>query len=295
MNNRDYISAIITQFSGQNNIIPIPTIYIKITEDYHTAALLNQLIYWSDRTHRKDGYFYKSYKEWEEEIFLSKYQVMRAVKKLKGMGIVETALKKANGAPTVHYKIDSKVVSQWIVKFLHNGKLNNSTKDSEETQQSLTETTTEITTERRDTRARESPKFDNTNNSNSEHNGKYQEIVDMYEKNFGIINGIDYENINHWLSDFEEKGSREAIEIMLYAMTIATENNAGSFKYVEKVLNNWWQRNLITLEDVKRANKQPRKKKTRSNEKENWDNINLDEIENSKDKNDDMWDQFLDL
>ncbi|MDK6296534.1 conserved phage C-terminal domain-containing protein [Staphylococcus caprae] len=146
MNNRDYISSIITQFSGQNNIIPIPVIYIEITEDYHTAALLNQLIYWSDRTSRKDGYFYKSYKEWEEEIHLSKYQVMRATKKLKNMGIVETALKKANGAPTVHYKVDSKEVSQWIVKKLNNGKLRNSTMDSEETQQSLTEITTETTT-----------------------------------------------------------------------------------------------------------------------------------------------------
>lgn len=147
MNNRDYISSIITQFSGQNNIIPIPAIYLKITEDYPTAALLNQLIYWSDRTHRKDGYFYKSYKEWEDEIYLSKYQVMRSIKKLKSMGIVETALKKANGAPTVHYKVDSKVTSQWIVKFLNNGKSTNLTMDSEETQQSLTEITTEITTE----------------------------------------------------------------------------------------------------------------------------------------------------
>lgn len=147
MNNRDYISSIITQFSGQNNIIPIPVIYLKITEDYPTAALLNQLIYWSDRTNRKDGYFYKSYKEWEEEIHLSKYQVMRSIKKLKNMGIVETALKKANGAPTVHYKVDGKVTSQWIVKFLNNGKSTNSTMDSEETQQSLTEITTETTTE----------------------------------------------------------------------------------------------------------------------------------------------------
>ena len=147
MNNRDYISSIITQFSGQNNIIPIPAIYLKITEDYPTAALLNQLIYWSDRTHRKDGYFYKSYKEWEDEIYLSKYQVMRSIKKLKSMGIVETALKKANGAPTVHYKVDSKVTSQWIVKFLNNGKSTNLTMDSEETQESLTEITTEITTE----------------------------------------------------------------------------------------------------------------------------------------------------
>lgn len=125
MNNRDYISSIITQFSGQNNIIPIPSIYLKITEDYPTAALLNQLIYWSDRAHRKDGYFYKSYKEWEDEIYLSKYQVMRSIKKMKSMGIVETALKKANG------RLQSIIKS--IVKLLHNGLLSFLTMESQHT------------------------------------------------------------------------------------------------------------------------------------------------------------------
>nr|DAK63708.1 MAG TPA: hypothetical protein [Caudoviricetes sp.] len=147
MNNRDYISSIITQFSGQNNIIPIPTIYIRITEDYPSAALLNQMIYWSDRTSRKDGYFYKSYNEWYEELHLTEYQVRRATKKLKSFGFVDTALKKANGAPTLHYKVDTKEVSEWILKKLKNGNLRNSRMDSEETQESLTEITTEITTE----------------------------------------------------------------------------------------------------------------------------------------------------
>lgn len=147
MNNRDYISSIITQFSGQNNIIPIPVIYIEITEDYPSAALLNQLIYWSDRTNRKDGYFYKSYNEWYEELHLTEYQVRRATKKLKSFGFVDTALKKANGAPTLHYKVDTKEVSEWILKKLKNGNLRNSRMDTEETQESLTEITTETTTE----------------------------------------------------------------------------------------------------------------------------------------------------
>lgn len=147
MNNRDYISSIITQFSGQNNIIPIPTIYIRITEDYPSAALLNQMIYWSDRTSRKDGYFYKSYNEWYEELHLTEYQVRRATKKLKSFGFVDTALKKANGAPTLHYKVDTKEVSEWILKELQNGNLRNFRMDSEETQESLTEITTKTTTE----------------------------------------------------------------------------------------------------------------------------------------------------
>ena len=146
-NNRNYIASIITKFSGQSNVIPIPVIYLEITKDYPTAALLNQMVYWSDRTKRNDGYFYKSYKEWEEELHLSKYQVRRSTDKLKELNIVETALKKANGAPTLHYKIDLNTLQDWIVKKLNNGKLRNLTMDSEETSKSLTEITTEITTE----------------------------------------------------------------------------------------------------------------------------------------------------
>lgn len=177
MNNRDYISSIITQFSGQNNVIPIPVVYIEITDDYPSAALLNQMIYWSDRTSRKDGYFYKSYNEWYEELHLTEYQVRRATKKLKSFGFVDTALKKANGAPTLHYKVDTKEVSEWILKKLKNGNLRNSRMDSEETQESLTEITTEITTE-------------TTNNNISSGNPTvsripYKEIVDYLNEKTG--------------------------------------------------------------------------------------------------------------
>lgn len=147
MNKRDYISSIITQFSGRNNVVPIPVVYIEITEDYPSAALLNQMIYWSDLTKRTDGYFYKSYTEWYQELRLTEYQVRRATKKLKSLGFVETKLKKANGAPTLHYKVDTEEVSEWILKKLKNGNTINSSNDSKETQESLTEITTKITTE----------------------------------------------------------------------------------------------------------------------------------------------------
>ncbi|HGN7085238.1 TPA: hypothetical protein ACKW31_002071 [Staphylococcus aureus] len=117
MNNRDYISSIISQFSGQNNVIPIPVIYLKITEDYPSAALLNQMIYWSDRTNRKDGYFYKSYVEWFEELHLTEYQVRRATNKLKSFGFVETALKKQ----MVHLLC----ITKSILKKFQNGFLRN--------------------------------------------------------------------------------------------------------------------------------------------------------------------------
>lgn len=222
MNNRDYISSIITQFSGQNNIIPIPVIYLKITEDYPTAALLNQLIYWSDRTNRKDGYFYKSYKEWEEEIHLSKYQVMRSIKKLKNMGIVETALKKANGAPTVHYKVDSEVTSQWIVKFLNNGKSTNLTMDSKETQQSLTEITTEITTE-----------TTNNNMSGNPTHTPYKEIIDyLNEKTGKRFSHKSKANQKLIRARFNEDNSKEDFFTVIDNMTAQWKGNPKMDEYL---------------------------------------------------------------
>ena len=64
MDNRDKIKNLIINFSGKDNVIPIPVIYIKLLGDYHVAAFLNQVVYWSDKTKRTDGYFYKTHKEW---------------------------------------------------------------------------------------------------------------------------------------------------------------------------------------------------------------------------------------
>ena len=147
MDNRDKIKKLIINFSGKDNVIPIPVIYIKLLGDYHTAAFLNQLVYWSDKTKRTDGYFYKTYKEWHEELRLSRYQIDKSISKLKELGLIETALKKANGAPTLHYKLNTDKLSTWICEKLTNGIAENSQMELRKTDKSLTETTTEITTE----------------------------------------------------------------------------------------------------------------------------------------------------
>ena len=147
MDNRDKVKKLIINFSGKDNVIPIPVIYIKLLGDYHTAAFLNQLVYWSDKTKRTDGYFYKTYKEWHEELRLSRYQIDKSISKLKELGLIETALKKANGAPTLHYKLNTDKLSTWICEKLTNGIAENSQMELRKTDKSLTEITTEITTE----------------------------------------------------------------------------------------------------------------------------------------------------
>lgn len=99
--------AFIRTHYGQDNSVVIPRVFIDWCGDMNTAALLAQILYWSERATDPDGWFYKSYAEWEDELGLTEYQARRSSKSLVQMGVgLETKVKKANGNPTVHYRID---------------------------------------------------------------------------------------------------------------------------------------------------------------------------------------------
>ena len=147
MSNYVELRNILRKMSGQDSVITIPKIYIDFTGDLTTAAILNQLVFYSDKGKRSDGFFYKSYKEWEEETGLTKRQVSYSIGKIKELGLVETKLKKANGSPTIHYKLDYDKLLDSIVTKCHYRLEQNVTIDSDKVSQSLTENTTENTTE----------------------------------------------------------------------------------------------------------------------------------------------------
>lgn len=134
---RGHIINLIVQFSGQHNTITIPRPFIKICGDIPTAMLLSQLLYWSDKGIRPDGFIFKTYSQWKEELGLGESQVRRAVQRLKKEGVIETKLKKAiNGAPTLHYRIKKDEFQEWILNKVQNGILNNERLDSVDTQDS---------------------------------------------------------------------------------------------------------------------------------------------------------------
>jgi len=147
VSNYNTIRTIISQISGQENIVVVPKLFVKLTGDLTTAILLNQIVFYSDKSKRTDGFFYKTYKEWEEEICLTERQVRYSTKKLVNDGLVETALKKANGAPTVHYKLDYNKLVESILTLCQNQTLQSVGIHSDKTSQSLTENTTKNTTE----------------------------------------------------------------------------------------------------------------------------------------------------
>ncbi len=122
----DHVKAMIKQFSGQANTLVIPRAFIDFTGDHLAALLLSQILYWSDRTTDPDGWFYKTADEWQAELGMSVYQVKRAATALATLGII-TKLRKVQGAPRMHYRVDMPKFTDLFLQFLENQETSKST------------------------------------------------------------------------------------------------------------------------------------------------------------------------
>lgn len=108
------IFSIISSLVGESNLFVIPKVFIEITGSFETALFLSQLIYWSDKVGRSDGYMYKTMEEWQRELMITPYALKKARSYLKEQGILKEKIKKANGNPTVHYKVDHEALISWF-------------------------------------------------------------------------------------------------------------------------------------------------------------------------------------
>ncbi len=113
--------------------------------DIETAIFFQQIHYWSDKGGRQDGFIYKTQEEIEYETTLTRFQQDRVRKKLVNQGLLEVKKVKANGVPTLHYKL-----SELANGFVRNSQFSfvrNSQMDLHETYNSLTESTNREYTE----------------------------------------------------------------------------------------------------------------------------------------------------
>lgn len=78
----------------------------------------------------------------------------------------------------------------------------------------------------------------------------------FYENNFGLMSTYIAENINTYLAD----GLTE--ELILEAMKNAVDNNAKTWGYVKKILNDCIEKNITTAEEYKSAQTEFRNRKT---------------------------------
>ena len=129
---RKHVLALIGENYGDRTLCLCPTGFVRLLNGNHKAAiLLSQILFWSERTKDPNGWFYKSYADWQAEIGLSE-QVRRIVKgnprvksaqiTLRDLG-VETVLKKVKhtGAPTIHYRINQERLLATLDSFMKQG------------------------------------------------------------------------------------------------------------------------------------------------------------------------------
>ncbi len=167
MSVREQIIDLIQESQGEVIVLGVPKALVDFLHGDHRAAiLLNQMLYWADRTDDPEGWFYKSYPEWEKELGLSAYQVRRRVDDLlKPVGVEVKKRKGRLPSPTLHYRvqvekltaalrewlrsstnlrIETEVSSGWNIKEVDGGNESSSGVETEEPSGTLTETPPQI-------------------------------------------------------------------------------------------------------------------------------------------------------
>ncbi|WP_051350725.1 hypothetical protein [Caloramator sp. ALD01] len=196
MSYQQQIFELIRAMTGQNNLLTIPRAFIDYTGDLEAALFLSQLIYWTDKS-QNDGWIYKTYQEWENEIGLNEYKVRKAKTKLENMGILDTKIKKANGCPVVHYRLDTIKFSESFLQNLKNPIFKNYRMETSNIAETLTETTTNTTTEITTNSEYIHPQ------KNTKHKIKYAEFVSMTEEEYSKL-----------IAQYGEEITKRMIEIL---------------------------------------------------------------------------------
>lgn len=140
------VYRLIKQFSGQANILTIPRLFVDLTGDHVSALFLSQVIYWSERTKDPEGWFYKTDKEWIDELGITRHQLNRITRKapdgnrpvsplVERLGL-EVKVIKVGKIPVTHYRLDTEKFTNAIIHFLENPQSGISTNQTVENPQS---------------------------------------------------------------------------------------------------------------------------------------------------------------
>lgn len=125
----------------------------RIAGSVKAGIFLSQLLYWSDKGKRGDGYIWKTQEEWEAETALTRYEQEGARRELKKHGLID---EKLQGIPAkLYYKVNTDLLLQMLdAHYSHTsmGKTNilevDISPNSEgENSQTITEITAKTTTE----------------------------------------------------------------------------------------------------------------------------------------------------
>ncbi|MBA3869207.1 MAG: hypothetical protein H0X30_08635 [Anaerolineae bacterium] len=105
---------------NRSDIRTVSALIAKVVGDQNAGLMAVRLLHWFPKSKKIGGWVYKSWRDWNAECNLSQAQVKRVHGKgfLEMIGIERTILK-ANGTPTVHYRLDENQLIEKLAKFLN--------------------------------------------------------------------------------------------------------------------------------------------------------------------------------
>ena len=89
----------------RDDLATMEALFFDMTGNHAAAQMLRQLFRWWPKS--KDGWVYKSHQDWWAELRIKQSELPKANGALAMVG-VEIELRKAEGAPTKHYRLDAK-------------------------------------------------------------------------------------------------------------------------------------------------------------------------------------------
>ena len=104
---------------NRSDIRTASSLISKVLGDQNAGLMAVRLLHWFPRSKKVGGWVYKSWRDWNAECNLSQAQVKRVHGKglLEAIGIERTIMK-ANGTPTVHYRLDENQLIQKLAEYL---------------------------------------------------------------------------------------------------------------------------------------------------------------------------------
>lgn len=202
---------VIAEMNGEGQSFVIPRLYVELTGGHTEALVFKQLVFWSNKTTRTDGFFYKKSEELEAETMLTRRQIDGIVKKLINKELIEVERKKANGAPTRHFKINQTLVMTRLHEMVQSNARNGANLGLHETVQSITDSNN-----RQDTTDSVVSSADKPEEIN---------VFNEFEKRWGIIPSAAILSLNAHLDEGYEPGL--IVAMMDYAVKKGKRLNYG--------------------------------------------------------------------
>ena len=87
MSTQQQVFDLIKTLTEDRAILTVPRLFVRMF-GLKTAYFLGQLLYWSDKGTREDGFFWKTTADWVEETGLTEYAIRKAREDLEKAGLL---------------------------------------------------------------------------------------------------------------------------------------------------------------------------------------------------------------